>query len=104
ERGGRPTALVDVDRVDDGSGELAEPVPEPHLVEGVNAARLQSVAAKGSREVMVALQQRDLHPAAGEQVGESRSRGASTNDDDSSDCHDAFPSCLETNSVARPTE
>src|SRR5262249_48355433 len=97
--GSPPASLVDVDRVDDGPRELAEPIPEPHLVEGVNAARLQSVAAKGSREVRVALQQRDFHPAAGEQVGETRSRWASTNDDDSSDRHDALPSCLETSTV-----
>ena len=78
---------------------MAEPVPEPHLVEGVNAARLQSVAAKGSQEVVVTLQQRDFHPAAGEQVGESRSRGACTDDDDTSDRHDATPFGLGTITV-----
>jgi len=100
-RARRRPPLVDVDHVDDGPGELAEPVPEPHLVEGVNAARLQSVATKGSQEVMVALQQRDFHPAAGEQVGETRSRGACTDDDDSSDRHDALPYCLETSTSPR---
>ena len=35
-----PAPLVDVDRVDDSLRELAEPVPEPHLVEGVKAAGL----------------------------------------------------------------
>src|SRR6516164_2323047 len=99
EPGSPPPPLVDVDHVDDSPGELAEPVPELHLVEGVNAARLQSVAAKGSQEVMVALKQRDFHPAAGEQVGESRSRRACTDDDDSSDRHNALPSCLETSTV-----
>jgi len=48
EPGSSPAPLVDVDRVDDCPRELAETVPEPHLVEGVNAARLQSVAAEGS--------------------------------------------------------
>src|SRR5262249_55807002 len=33
EPGSPPAPLVDVDRVDDGPGELAEPVPEPHLVD-----------------------------------------------------------------------
>jgi hypothetical protein len=63
---GPPTApLIEVDRVDDGLGELAEPVPEPHLVEGVDAVGLQSIAAEGALKAGVALQQRDLHPAAG---------------------------------------
>ena len=61
-------------RVDHGPGELAEPVPKPHLVEGVHAAGLQPIAAEGALEVGVPLQQGDLHAAAGEQVGESRSR------------------------------
>ncbi len=76
EPGPPPAPLVEVDRVDDGLGELAEPVPEPHLVEGVKAAGLQPIAAEGALKVGVPLQQRDLHPAAGEQVGESRSRRA----------------------------
>jgi hypothetical protein len=46
-------------------GELAEPVPEPHLVEGVDAAGLQPIAAEGALKAGVALQQRDLHPAPG---------------------------------------
>jgi hypothetical protein len=114
----RRRPLVEVDGVDDGPGELAEPFAEPHLVEGVDAAGLQPVAPKRALEVAVALQQRDLHPAAGQQVGETRSRGACTDDDDSSDRHDALPSCLETStaparlgrtssrptSISRPTE
>jgi hypothetical protein len=90
-----PTPLVEVDGVDDGTGELAEPVAQPHLVEGVNAARLQPIAAEGALIVEVPLEQCDLYPAAGQQVGESRSCGACTNDDDSSDRHDAPPCCLE---------
>src|SRR5262249_56756269 len=31
--GSPPASLVDVDRVDDGPRELAEPIPEPHLVD-----------------------------------------------------------------------
>ena len=63
---GPPTAPpIEVNRVDDGLGELAEPVPEPHLVEGVDAAGLQPIAAEGALKARVALQQRDLHPAAG---------------------------------------
>jgi hypothetical protein len=90
---------MDVNPVDYGLGELTEPVPEPHLVEGVNAAGLQTIASEGALEVRVPLQQRDLHPAAGEQVGESRSRGACTDDDDSSDRHDATPFGLGTITV-----
>src|SRR5262249_57173880 len=73
----------------------------PLLMEWVSAARVEPVAAKGSGEARVALEQRDFPPAAGEQVGEARSRGAGTDDDDASDRHDAFPSCLETSTVAR---
>ena len=40
EPGPPPAPLVNVDRVDDSPRELAEPVPEPHLVEGVKAAGL----------------------------------------------------------------
>src|SRR5262249_60463299 len=99
DAGPPPAPLVDVVRLDAGPGELAEPVPKPHLVEGVNAARLQTVAAKGSREVSVALQQRDFHPAPGEQVGETPSRGACTDDDDSSDRQDALLCYLERSTV-----
>src|SRR5262249_27232426 len=68
---GSPLApLIDVDHADDGARELAKSIPETHLVKGVDAARLQSVAAKGSREVGATLQQHDFHPAAGEQIGE----------------------------------
>src|SRR5262249_44365866 len=91
EPGPPPAPLVKVDRVDDGPGELAEPVPEPHLVEGVHAAGLQPIATEGALEVGVPLQQCDLDPAAGEQVGESRSRGAGTDDDDSYGRHDVIP-------------
>src|SRR5262249_36909121 len=84
EPGSPPASLIDVDRVDDGLRELSKPIPEPHLVERVEAARLQSVAAKGSREVSVALEQRNFYSAAGEQIGETRSRRARTDDDDSS--------------------
>ena len=94
-----PAPLVEVDRVDDGPGELAEPVPEPHLVEGIDAAGLQPVAAEGARKVGVPLQQRDLHPAAGQQVGEGRSGGSRPNDDHASDRHDATPFSLGTITV-----
>ncbi len=94
-----PAPLVEVDRVDDGPGELAEPVPEPHLVEGIDAAGLQPVAAEGARKVAVPLQQRDLHPAAGQQVGEGRSGGPRPNDDHASDRHDATPFSLGTITV-----
>ena len=87
ESGPQPAPLVKVDRVDDGPGELAEPVAEPHLVEGVDAAWLQAVAAEGALKVGVALQECDLHPTADEQVGESRSRRACTDNDDSADRH-----------------
>ena len=90
-----PSPLVEVYRLDDGPGELAEPISESHLVEGVNAAGLQPVAAEGTLKVGVPLEQCDLHPAAGQQVGESRSRGACTDDDDSSDRHDGPSCCLE---------
>jgi hypothetical protein len=94
-----PSPLVEVDRLDDGPGELAEPIPESHLVEGINAAGLQPVAAEGALKVGVPLQQRDLHPAAGKQVGESRSRRPRPDDDHTSDRHDAAPFSLGTSTV-----
>ena len=99
EPGPPPAPLVDVDRVDDGPRELAEPVPEPHLVEGVKAAGLQPIAAEGALKVGVPLQQRDLHPAAGEQVGESRPGRPRPDDDDTSDRHDATPFSLGTRTL-----
>ena len=68
-----------------------EAAREPHLVESVDAAGLQPVAAAGALKVGVPLQQCDLHPSAGEQIGESLNRGACTDDDDSSYRHDALP-------------
>ena len=63
---GPPTAsLIEVDRVDDRLGELAEPVPKPHLVEGVDAAGLQPVATEGAFKVGVSLQRRDVHARGG---------------------------------------
>jgi hypothetical protein len=50
-RAHRRPPLVEVDGVDEGPGELAEPVPEPHLVEDVKAAGLQPVAAEGALKV-----------------------------------------------------
>jgi hypothetical protein len=91
--------LVEVDRVDDSPRELAEPVPEPHLVEGVKAAGLQPIAAEGALKVGVPLQQRDLRPAAGEQVGESRPGRPRPDDDDTRDRHDATPLSLGTRTV-----
>jgi hypothetical protein len=66
---------------------LAEPVPEPHLVEGVKAAGLQPIAAEGAVEVGMALKQSHLHTAACQEIGEGRSRRACTDYDDSSDRH-----------------
>jgi hypothetical protein len=85
--GAPPSPLVEVNRVDVGPGELAEPVAQSHLVEGVNAAGLQPVATESALKVEVPLQQRDLHPTASEQVGESRSGGPRPHDDDTSDHH-----------------
>jgi len=99
EPGPPPAALVEVDRVDDGPGELAEPVQEPHLVEGIQAAGLQPITAEGALQVGVPLQQRDLHPTAGKQVGEGRSGGPRPDDDDVSDRHDATPIGLGTITV-----
>ena len=98
-RARRRPPLIEVNRVDDGLGELAEPVPEPHLVEGIQAARLQPIAAEGALEVGVPLQQHDLHPSASKQVGESRSGGPRPDDDDASDRHDATPFGLGTITV-----
>jgi hypothetical protein len=61
-----PSPLIEVDRLDDGPGELSESVPESHLVEGVNATGLQPVAAEGTRKVGVPLQQCDIYASAGE--------------------------------------
>ena len=89
---GTPAASpIQVDRLDESLGELAKPVPEPHLVEGVDAAGLQPIAAEGALEAGVALQQRDLHPAAGKQVRECCSSGARPDDDDTSDRHRTSP-------------
>src|SRR5262249_17199378 len=100
EPGPPPAPLVELDRVDDGLGELAESVAEPHLVEGVNAAGLQPIAAEGARKVGVPLQQRDFYPAAGEQVGESGSGGPPPNQDDT--CHPPNPTPLSPGMIAFP--
>ena len=99
EPGPPPAPLVDVDRVDDSPRELTKPVPEPHLVEGVKAAGLQPIASEGALKVGVPLQQRDLHPAAGEQVGESRPGRPRPDDDDTSDRHHATPLRLGTRTL-----
>jgi hypothetical protein len=87
EPGPPPAPLVKVDGVDDGPGELADPVPEPHLVEGVKAAGLQPIAAEGALEVGMAFKQIHLHTAACQEIGESRSRRACTDNDDSCQRH-----------------
>src|SRR5262249_61044123 len=55
DSGPPPASLVEVDGVDDSLRELAEPVPKPPLVEGVNATGLQPIAAESALEVGVPL-------------------------------------------------
>jgi hypothetical protein len=54
--------LIEVNRVDDGLGELAEPVAEAHLVESVDSARLQPVAAEGTFKIGVRSRSETLIP------------------------------------------
>src|SRR5262249_49677515 len=63
------------------------------------ATGLQPIAAEGALKVGVPFEQRDLHPAAGEQVGEGRASRPGPDDDDTSDRHDATPFGLGTITV-----
>src|SRR5262249_20335303 len=96
EPGSPPAPLMDVNRVDDGLGELPEPVSEPHLVEGVDAAGLQPVAAKGARKGGVPPPRPAPPPGGGGRGGAARPRGPRPDNDDVSDRHGATPLGLRT--------
>ena len=81
-----------LDRVDGRTGELTQPLAKSHLVERVDAARLQAVAAEGPLEVGVSLEERDLDAAARQQQGERRTGRPRPDDDDPAGWHDA-PYC-----------
>jgi hypothetical protein len=89
EPGPSPPLLVELDRVDGRPGELTQPLAKPHLVERVDAARLQAVATEGPLEVGMSLQERDLDAAPNQQEGDSRTGRPRSDDGDATDCHNA---------------
>jgi hypothetical protein len=93
-REARPStaSLIEIDRRNCCARKLLEPLTEPHLVERIDAAGLQPVAAEGAREVGVPFEERDLESPAGKQVRERRSRRSSAHNDHSPDGHLEPPS------------
>jgi hypothetical protein len=79
--------LEQLDCVNQRFWELRQLLTQPHLVECVDAAWLQTVAAKCTAKVMVALQERDLNSATSEEVGKGCSGWPGADDYDALGVH-----------------